>query len=161
MSFALDYAGAGDQEQRRVAAEADFPHFEGAGRLHQSALDCLRVPHTNAEDRSSNWVCGITKMNSVSGFRSVFNVEFADAIGGVMEVGGKRPGAVPMSDNLPKAVLDSADITFISQLILRERESRDLGRWDQMRDCFWPDSVVRISWFRGNGPDFVTGSIDM
>ena len=30
-----------------------------------------------------------------------------------------------------------------------------------MRECFWPDSVVRISWFRGNGPDFVTGSIDM
>ena len=44
---------------------------------------------------------------------------------------------------------------------MRERESRDLGRWEQMRECFWPDSVVRISWFRGNGPDFVTGSIDM
>ncbi len=66
-----------------------------------------------------------------------------------------------MNDNLSKAVLDSADITSISQLILRERESRDLGHWEQMRECFWPDSVVRISWFRGNGPDFVTGSIDM
>ena len=66
-----------------------------------------------------------------------------------------------MSDDLPKAVLDSADITSISQLILRERESRDMGRWEQMRECFWPDSVVRISWFRGNGPDFVTSSIDM
>jgi hypothetical protein len=66
-----------------------------------------------------------------------------------------------MSDHLPKAVLDSADIVSISQLILRERESRDMGRWEQMRECFWPDSVVRISWFRGNGPDFVTGSIDM
>ena len=30
-----------------------------------------------------------------------------------------------------------------------------------MRACFWPDSVVRVSWFRGNGPDFVSGSIDM
>jgi len=66
-----------------------------------------------------------------------------------------------MSDNLPKAVLDSADITSISQLILRERESRDVGRWEQMRECFWPDSLVRVSWFRGTGPDFVTGSIDM
>jgi len=66
-----------------------------------------------------------------------------------------------MIDNLPKAVMDSADITSISQLILRERESRDMGRWERMRECFWPDSVVRISWFRGNGPDFVTGSIDM
>jgi hypothetical protein len=30
-----------------------------------------------------------------------------------------------------------------------------------MRDCFHPDSEIRISWFRGNGADFVTGSIDM
>jgi len=66
-----------------------------------------------------------------------------------------------MSENLPKAVLDSADITAITQLILRERESRDLCRWDRMRECFWPDSLVRISWFRGNGGEFVAGSIDM
>ncbi len=66
-----------------------------------------------------------------------------------------------MNSNLPKAVLESADVSAISQLILRERESRDLGRWQQMRDCFWPDSLIRVSWFRGNGPDFVTGSIDM
>jgi hypothetical protein len=55
----------------------------------------------------------------------------------------------------------SEDITVISQLILLERESRDLKRWETMRACFWPDSVVRVSWFRGNGPDFVTGSMDM
>jgi hypothetical protein len=30
-----------------------------------------------------------------------------------------------------------------------------------MRECFFADSVVRISWFRGSGADFVTGSIDM
>jgi hypothetical protein len=30
-----------------------------------------------------------------------------------------------------------------------------------MRDCFHPDSHIRISWFRGNGADFVNGSIDM
>ena len=66
-----------------------------------------------------------------------------------------------MNENLPKAVLDSADITAITQLIVRERESRDLARWQQMRDCFWPDSLVPVSWFQGNGADFVTGSIDM
>jgi SnoaL-like domain len=66
-----------------------------------------------------------------------------------------------MGTNLPKAVLDSADISAITQLILLERESRDLGNWDQMRECFWPDSLIRVSWFRGNGADFVTGSIDM
>ena len=66
-----------------------------------------------------------------------------------------------MSTEIPKHILDSADITLISQLILRERESRDLGNWGQMRDCFHPDSIVRISWFNGSGPDFVEGSIDM
>ena len=55
----------------------------------------------------------------------------------------------------------SNDITAITQLILRERESRDLARWETMRECFWPDSLVRVSWFRGSGPDFVTGSTEM
>lgn len=66
-----------------------------------------------------------------------------------------------VSENIPKAVLESADVTAITQLILRERESRDLGRWETMRECFWPDSLVRVSWFRGNGEEFVAGSIDM
>jgi hypothetical protein len=60
-----------------------------------------------------------------------------------------------------KDLREGADITTITQLILLERESRDLGYWETMRACFWPDSVVRVSWFRGNGPDFVTGSMDM
>ena len=58
-------------------------------------------------------------------------------------------------------VLDAADVSTITQLILKERESRDLGRWDDMRECFFPDSHVRISWFTGNGHDFVEGSKDM
>jgi len=62
---------------------------------------------------------------------------------------------------IPQAILESADITAITQLVVRERESRDLGLWERMRGCFWPDSHVRVSWFRGNGADFVTGSIDM
>jgi hypothetical protein len=63
--------------------------------------------------------------------------------------------------HIPQHVLDAADITAVTQLILAERESRDLGQWDRMRDCFHPDSLVRISWFTGNGYDFVAGSIDM
>lgn len=66
-----------------------------------------------------------------------------------------------MNENILKHVLESADITATTQLILRERESRDLGRWEAMRECFWPDSLVRVSWFRGNGEEFVAGSIDM
>jgi len=62
---------------------------------------------------------------------------------------------------LPKAVLDAADVSAVTQLILTERESRDLGRWDRMRECFHPDSLVRISWYRGDGPGFVAASIEM
>jgi SnoaL-like domain len=66
-----------------------------------------------------------------------------------------------MNVSLPQEVRDAADITAITQLILRERESRDLARWETMRQCFWPESLVRVSWFRGNGSDFVKGSIEM
>ena len=66
-----------------------------------------------------------------------------------------------MATHIPQSILDSTDITQITQLILRERTSRDLGDWERMRDCFHPDSIVRISWFNGSGPDFVKGSIDM
>jgi hypothetical protein len=66
-----------------------------------------------------------------------------------------------MSSDLPKTVLDSADITAITQLILRERTSRDTADWEVMRDCFHPDSKVKLSWFDGSGPEFVEGSIDM
>jgi hypothetical protein len=66
-----------------------------------------------------------------------------------------------MSTVLPQPVLDAADVSAVTQLVLTERECRDLGRWDEMRDCFHPDSIVRLSWFTGSGPDFVAGSIDM
>jgi hypothetical protein len=63
--------------------------------------------------------------------------------------------------NLPQEVREAADVAAVTQLILKERQSRDLGLWDDMRDCFHPDSLVRVSWFRGSGEDFVQGSIDM
>lgn len=63
--------------------------------------------------------------------------------------------------NLPKAVRDAADVSAIMQLVLKERESRDLGRWDDMRECFHPDAQVRVSWFSGSADDFIKGSIDM
>ena len=77
----------------------------------------------------------------------------------VLLLSSVRPGGSHL--RFPQAVIESADITAITQLILRERESRDLALWERMRTCFWPDSLVRVSWFRGTGPDFVTGSIDM
>ena len=66
-----------------------------------------------------------------------------------------------MIDALPQAVLEAADVSAVSQLILRERLSRDLGLWEQMRDCFHDDSVVRISWISASGPEFVRRSKEM
>ncbi|WP_405771853.1 nuclear transport factor 2 family protein [Streptomyces sp. NBC_00080] len=50
------------------------------------------------------------------------------------------------------------DVTAVAQLVLHERQGRDRGWWDAMRQCYTPDSVVRISWFRGSGPEFVNQS---
>jgi hypothetical protein len=63
--------------------------------------------------------------------------------------------------NLPQDVREATDVSAVTQLILKERQSRDLGLWDDMRDCFHADSQVRVSWFRGSGEEFVLGSIDM
>jgi SnoaL-like protein len=56
---------------------------------------------------------------------------------------------------------DPADVSAITQLVLTERESRDLGQWDQLGDCYLPDSRVEISWISGTGAQFVAGSIEM
>jgi hypothetical protein len=66
-----------------------------------------------------------------------------------------------MSESPPRAVLDAVTITSVSQLILRERFGRDLGLWEQMRDCYHDDSIVRISWMKGSGPEFVSHSKEM
>jgi SnoaL-like domain len=66
-----------------------------------------------------------------------------------------------MIDSLPQAVLEAADVSAVSQLVLRERFSRDFGLWEQMRDCFYDDSVVRISWITASGPEFVRRSKEM
>jgi SnoaL-like domain len=54
-----------------------------------------------------------------------------------------------------------ADTEAVTQLVLRERESRDRGWWDDMADCFSADSVVDMSWFTGPGAEFVARSREM
>jgi hypothetical protein len=62
---------------------------------------------------------------------------------------------------IPAYVIDAAEITTITQLVIREREARDQGRWQTMRDCFHADALIRITWITGNAEEFVNGSIDM
>lgn len=66
-----------------------------------------------------------------------------------------------MSETLPRAVLEAADVSAVTQLILRERGGRDLGLWEQMRECFHEDSRVRLSWIDASGPEFVRRSQEM
>ena len=35
---------------------------------------------------------------------------------------------------------------------------RDLAEWDKLRDLFYPDGTIEISWFEGLASDFVEGS---
>ncbi len=61
----------------------------------------------------------------------------------------------------PARLVAALDVTELTQLVLVERESRDLGQWRTMRDCFHDDACIRISWITGDADAFVAGSIDM
>ncbi|MGH2874146.1 MAG: nuclear transport factor 2 family protein [Solirubrobacteraceae bacterium] len=47
------------------------------------------------------------------------------------------------------------------QVVLREREARDRRWWEDMRECFAPDSTVALTWYEGSGYGFVDGSAEM
>jgi hypothetical protein len=66
-----------------------------------------------------------------------------------------------MDDTLTRSLSATADVSAIIQLVVTERESRDLGRWEQLAACYLPDSHVEISWISGTGAQFVAGSIEM
>ncbi|MGE4431155.1 MAG: nuclear transport factor 2 family protein [Sphingobium sp.] len=53
---------------------------------------------------------------------------------------------------------DQLDRNAIDSLIQRERTARDTGRWDEMADCYHPDSLVEVSWFQGPGKEFAERS---
>jgi hypothetical protein len=56
---------------------------------------------------------------------------------------------------------NSDDVTQVTQIVLRERQARDRGWWDRMRECIHPDAHIRLSWFRGTGAQFVVESQKM
>jgi hypothetical protein len=59
------------------------------------------------------------------------------------------------------AIAEAAHVSAITQLVLAERECRDMGRWERMKACYHADAFVRISWFQGNAHDFVDASREM
>ena len=52
----------------------------------------------------------------------------------------------------------TTSVEEVTQLVLRERQSRDRSWYDRMADCFADDSVVDMSWFTGSGAEFVRQS---
>jgi len=53
------------------------------------------------------------------------------------------------------------ELDKLQQLIVRERQGRDRGWWQRMRDAYAPDAAVAISWFRGTATEFIARSQQM
>lgn len=49
----------------------------------------------------------------------------------------------------------SADSAAFTQLVLRERQTRDRGWYEQMADCFSSDATITMSWFSGSAAEFI------
>ena len=43
----------------------------------------------------------------------------------------------------------------LSDLVVQERFARDTGDWDALERSYWPEAVVRVTWFAGSPTDFV------
>lgn len=54
--------------------------------------------------------------------------------------------------------MSTSDEQALINVLLTERTSRDLAQWEEMRAAFLDDAHVRVSWFSGSGPEFVTAS---
>ncbi len=50
------------------------------------------------------------------------------------------------------------DRLAIAEMVLRERNARDAGRWAEMAGYYHPESSVEVSWFKGTGAEFVERS---
>ena len=51
-----------------------------------------------------------------------------------------------------------SDVTEVSQLLLRERQSRVRARSDELLACFHDDATVQTSWMQGSAAAYVAGA---
>jgi hypothetical protein len=54
-----------------------------------------------------------------------------------------------------------SDGEAISELINAWAYHRDRGNWDQLKDTFWPNGTISLSWFEGPFEQFVNSSREM
>lgn len=50
---------------------------------------------------------------------------------------------------------DTQDVAAVAQLVLRERQARDRGRWVEMSTLFTADASIHMSWFDGPATEFI------
>jgi hypothetical protein len=54
-----------------------------------------------------------------------------------------------------------SDREATSELINVWAYHRDRGNWEQLRDTFWPEGTISLSWFNGPFEQFVNSSMEM
>ena len=59
---------------------------------------------------------------------------------------------------LPFDLPDPVTERELFALVARERLARDTRDWDLLSASYWPDSVVRVTWFTGTAAEFVDAS---
>jgi len=51
-----------------------------------------------------------------------------------------------------------SDREEIADLARRERFARDTADWEVLEACYWPDALIRTTWFKGSATEFIAGS---
>lgn len=64
----------------------------------------------------------------------------------------KRPGKVD-----PREIIEKQ---AVKELVEFERYCRDNSQWEEMKKCYLEDSVVKTSWYQGDGWGFVDASVN-
>ena len=82
-----------------------------------------------------------------SGVGAVLAASTGAAIGGDQVRTGSRTFS-----SADRAQLDRA---AVADLVIRERAARDNGMWAEMAACYHPNSLIEVSWFKGDGATFV------
>jgi hypothetical protein len=66
----------------------------------------------------------------------------------------------PNPSSLPFELTDPSLERELFALVTRERLARDTGDWELLSHLYWPDSVVRVTWFEGTAAEFIAVSRD-
>lgn len=52
-------------------------------------------------------------------------------------------------------LVDAETERVLFALVKHERLARDIGDWDALAAAYWPEAVVRVTWFTGSAAEFI------